>query len=58
MLEAIRTSHDGMADEVSGNIVAELRKRGIFGGFIEEKMQSVLEGTWNKVVHQSLSLNE
>ena len=37
-----------MEDEVSGNIVAELRKRGKFGGFSEEKMQSLLEGMWNK----------
>ena len=27
MLEAIRTSQDSKTDEVSGNIVAELRKR-------------------------------
>ena len=38
-----------MADEVSGNIVADLRKRGKFGGFIEERMQSLLEEMWNKV---------
>ena len=49
MLEAIRKSQDGMADEVSGNIVAELRKRGTFGSFSEERIQSVLEGMWNKV---------
>ena len=49
MLEAIRTSQDIMADEVSGNIVAELRKRGTFGGFSEERMQLVLEGMWDKV---------
>ena len=48
-LEAIRKSQDGMADEVSGNIVADLRKRGKFGGFIEERMQSLLEEMWNKV---------
>ena len=49
MLEAIRTSQDGMADEVSGNIVAELRKRGTFGSFCEERIQSVLELMWNKL---------
>ena len=26
-----------------------MRKRGIFGGFSEEKMQPLLEGMWNKV---------
>ena len=49
ILEAIRTSQDGMSDEVSWNIVAELRKRGTLGGFSEERMQSVLEGMWNKI---------
>ena len=49
MLEAIRKSQDGMADEVSVNIVAELSKRGIFGGFIEERIQQLLEGIRNKV---------
>ena len=38
MLEAIRTSQDGMAYEVSGNIIVELRKRGTFGGFGEERI--------------------
>ena len=38
MLEAIRTSQDGMADEVSGNIVAQLSKRGNFCDFSEERM--------------------
>ena len=38
-----------MADEVSWNIVAELRKRGTFGGFSEEIMKLFLEGIWNKV---------
>ena len=38
-----------MEDEVSGNIFAELRKRGVFCGFIEERMQSLLEGILNKV---------
>ena len=28
MLEAIRASQDNMADEVSGNIIGEMRKRG------------------------------
>ena len=49
MLEAIRISQDGMADEVSGNIVVQLRKRGTFGGFSEERMQSLLETMWNKL---------
>ena len=43
------TSQNSTADEVSGNIVVELRKRGIFGGFSEDIMQLVLEGVWNKV---------
>ena len=38
-----------MADEVSGNIIAELSKRGIFGGFSEVRIQSLLEVLWNKV---------
>ena len=38
-----------MADEVLGNIVAKLRKIGTFCGFSEERMQSLLEGMWNKV---------
>ena len=38
-----------MADEVSGNIVAELRNKGTFGGFSEKRMQSLLEIVWNKV---------
>ena len=42
-------SQDGMVDEVSGNIIAELRKRGDFGGFSEERMQSFIEGMWNKI---------
>ena len=49
MLEAISTYQDGMADEESENIIAELRKRGIFGGFSEYRMQSFLEGIYNKV---------
>ena len=49
MLEAIRKSQDGMAYDLSGNIVAELRKRGTFDDFSEEKMQSLLEGMWNNV---------
>ena len=36
-------------DELSGNIIAELRKSGTFGGFIEESMQLLLEGMWDKV---------
>ena len=38
-----------MVDELLGNIIAELRKRGTFGGFIEERMQLLLEGMWDKV---------
>ena len=38
-----------MKDEVLGNIVAELRKRGNFGNFSEEMMQSVPKIMWNKV---------
>ena len=38
-----------MEDELLGNIAVELRKRGTFGGFSEEMMQSFLEGMWNKV---------
>ena len=41
-------SHGGMTDEVPGNLVAELRKRGTFGGFSEEKMQSLIELMWYK----------
>ena len=36
-------------DEVSGNIVEELRKIGTFGGFSEERIQLLFEGMWNKV---------
>ena len=49
MLEAISTSQDSMADEVSGNIVAQLKNRGTFGGFSEERTQLVLEEMWNQV---------
>ena len=49
MLKAIRISQDGMADEVSGNIIAYLMKRGTFGSFSTDMMKSLLEGTWNKV---------
>ena len=38
-----------MPDEVSVNTIAELIKRGTFGGFSEERMQSVIEVMWNKV---------
>ena len=38
-----------MVDELSGNIIAELRKSGTFGGFIEESMQLLLEEMWDKV---------
>ena len=49
MLEAIRTSQEGIADELSGNTVAELMKRGTFGGFNEERIQLLLEVTWNNI---------
>ena len=49
MLEAISTSQDYMQEGVSGNIVAELRKRRTFDGFSEERMQSLLKEMWNKV---------
>ena len=49
MLEAISKSKDVMADEESGDIKTEPRKRGTFGGFSEERMQSLLEGIYNKV---------
>ena len=49
MLEAIRTYQDGMSDEVLGNIVAELKNRGTFGSFSEERMHLVLVGMCNKV---------
>ena len=35
----------------AGNIVAELRKRGKFDVFSEERMQLLPEGMWNKVEH-------
>ena len=38
-----------MGGEVLENIVAELRKRGTFGGFSEERMQSFLKVMWNKL---------
>ena len=38
-----------MVDELSGNIVAELRKREIFGRFSDERIQSALEVMWDKV---------
>ena len=49
MLESISKSQDVIADEVSGNIVAELRNRGTYGGFCEEMMQYLLEVMWNTV---------
>ena len=42
-LKDIREFQDGMANEVSGNIIAELIKRGTLGGFSEERMQPLLE---------------
>ena len=38
-----------MADKESGNIVSELRKRGTFGSFSEDRIQLLLEVIWNKV---------
>ena len=38
-----------MVDELSGNIIEELRKSGAFGGFIEERMQLLLERMWDKL---------
>ena len=49
MLEDIRTSQEGMEDEVLVDIVEELSNRETFGDFCEERMQSLLEGMWNKV---------
>ena len=49
MLEAIRISQDVMTDEVLGNIIAKQRKRVIFHGFSDERMQLVLEVMWNNV---------
>ena len=49
MLEAIRKSQEGMADEVLGNIVTELMKKITVGGFSEKSMQQFLERMWNEV---------
>ena len=38
-----------MEDDVSGNIVAYLRKRGTFDSFSEDSMPLLLELMWNKV---------
>ena len=40
-----------MVDEVSGNIISELRKIGTFGGFSEDRMQSLLEVMRNKIYY-------
>ena len=42
MLKSTRISQDGMVNEASGNIILELRKRGTFGGFSEERIQSLI----------------
>ena len=42
MLEAIRIYQDGTMDKLSGNIISELKKRGTFGGFSEERIQSFI----------------
>ena len=44
MFEAIRIIQDSMVGGVLGNIIAELRKRGTFGGFSEKRMQLFLKG--------------
>ena len=49
MLEAIRTSQEGLADEVLRNIVSESWKRQSIRGFNEGRIQSLLEGIWNKL---------
>ena len=38
-----------MTDEVSGNTIEELSKRDKFIGFSKDRIQSLLEGMWNKV---------
>ena len=38
-----------MADELSGNIAAQLKNRVTFGGFSEERIHLLLEGMWNKL---------
>ena len=38
-----------MVDEVTGNIIAEFSNSRTFGGFIEDRMWSLLEGMWDKV---------
>ena len=40
-----------MAISVSGNIIAELSKKETFGGFSEERIQSVIEVMWDKLVY-------
>ena len=49
MLEDIRKSQDRMVDELSRNIIAQLRKGGTFGGFSEKMIQLLLERMQNKV---------
>ena len=51
ILEAIRKYQDGMADKLSVNIVADLRKRRTFGGFSKKRIQSVLAVMRNKIEH-------
>ena len=38
-----------MTDELSGNIIEQLSRRGKSVGFSGERMRSLLEGIWNKV---------
>ena len=47
-----------MVDEVSGNIVVELRKRENFGGFREERGQLLLEEMCNEVEYDLKALQE
>ena len=49
MLEAIRTSRDGMVDKVLGNIIAESRKRVTFGGLVSRRGSCFFAGMWNRV---------
>ena len=49
MLEAVRISQDSLVDGILGNIIEKLRKRGTFGGFSKERLQSLLGGICNNV---------
>ena len=58
ILEATRISQDGMVDEVSGNIIADLRKKGTFGVFSDQRIQSLREGMWNKIEYDLKDLQK